>query len=80
MTSTQCAGLISAALGAIGTLILFLGSYSLQPLEGGIFGSPEITEHNERIKAKNARRLVWQRIGLTFLCASFVVQAGAVIL
>jgi hypothetical protein len=80
MTSAQCTGLVSAILGATGTIILFFSSYALQPLEGGFFGSDELTECNNRIKAKNRRRHRWQRIGLGVLCLSFVVQAVASLL
>jgi hypothetical protein len=80
MTWAQYAGVGSAILGAIGTIILFFGSYALQPLEGGVFGSDALTEYNIRIRAKNAKRLRWQRVGLGFLCCSFLVQAGAAFL
>ena len=79
MTWAQYVGLASAALGAIGTIILFFSSYSVQPLEGGIFGSDYLSEHNDRIKIQNANRLFWQRIGLGFLCLGFIVQAIAVL-
>ncbi len=75
MTGAQYAGLSSAALGAIGTTILFFNSYALQPLEGGVFGSDALTELNNRIRAKNLGRLRQQKIGFAFLCVSFIVQA-----
>lgn len=74
MTWIQYEGLASAVLGAAGTIILFLSTYSIEPLEGGVFGSPEVYEGNNRVRAKNAKRLIWQRIGLGFLCGSFFVQ------
>jgi hypothetical protein len=80
MTCAQYAGLFSAALGAIGTAFLFFNSYSLQPLEGGIFGSDALTEYNKSIKRKNASRLLQQKIGFGFLCVSFVIQVVAVFL
>jgi len=80
MTYAQDTGLASAVLGAIGTIILFFSSYAFQPLEGAVFGSPEITECNNRIKAKNRRRHRWQLIGLGIICLSFVVQAVACLL
>jgi zinc transporter ZupT len=75
MTYAQGTGLSAAVLGAVGTMILFRSSYAFRPLEGGIFGSPALTEYNNRIKDENRRRHSWQRIGLGFLCLSFVVQA-----
>lgn len=80
MTWAQRTGLVSAILGAIGTIIMFRYSYALQSLEGGVFGSPEITECNNRINAENRRRHSWQRIGLGVLCFSFFVQAVASVL
>jgi len=77
MIVAQYAGLSSAAFGAIGTTILFFSSYALQPLEGGIFGSDDLTEYNNRIRAKNLNRLRRQKIGFAFLCVSFIVQAIA---
>lgn len=80
MTETQYVGLCSAVFGAVGTIIMFLNSYSIQPQAGGVFGGPLVTEYNNGVRAKNARRIVWQRIGLGFLCFSFTVQAVAVFL
>jgi hypothetical protein len=78
MTAGQCAGLASAALGAAGTITLFFGSYSLQPFEGGVFGSDRLTALNRQTRAKNARRIIRQRIGLVLLCLSFFGQAVAI--
>lgn len=80
MNQAQIAGLASATIGAVGTVILFFASYSVQPLEGAPFGSPILDEWNGKIKAKNASRVLCQRVGLAFLCASFAVQAVAVFL
>jgi hypothetical protein len=80
MTRAQCTGLVSAILGAMGTIFLFFSSYALQSLEGGIFGSDQLTESNKHIKAKNRCRLIWQRIGLLFLLMSFAAQAIALLL
>jgi len=80
MTRIQYAGLSSAILGAIGTIVLFLNSYADQPLEGGVFGSDEITDSNNHIKAKNHSRHKWQKVGLVFLSLSFFVQAASVFL
>jgi hypothetical protein len=80
MTYTQDTGLASAVLGAIGTIIMFFSSYAFEPFQGGVFGSPEITECNNRIRTKNRNRHRWQLIGLGILCLSFVVQAVASLL
>jgi hypothetical protein len=54
--------------------------YAFQPKEGGVFGSDAITEFNNRIDTQNRRRDKWQKIGLGFLCLSFLVQGAAVFL
>lgn len=77
MTGEHIATLFSAGLGAIGTMILFFSSYALQPLEGAAWGSDAVTRHNEGVRAKNALRLRWQRLGVAILGCSFVVQAIA---
>jgi hypothetical protein len=74
MTFTQYEGLASAIFGAIGTAILYVNSYSFQGFSGGVFGSPEVTEYNNNIKVKNAKRYFWQKVGLVFLGVSFAVQ------
>lgn len=80
MTRVQYAGLGSAALGAIGTIVLFVNSYADEPLHGGVFGSDAITKSNNRIRVKNHRRHKWQKAGLVFLGLSFFLQAVAVFL
>jgi hypothetical protein len=80
MTGIQYAGLGSASLGAIGTIVLFFNSYAFEPLQGGVFASDAITECNNRIRAENRRRLKWQRIGIGILCLSFIVQDAAALL
>ena len=75
MTGAQYAGLSSAALGA--RIARIFSSYALQPLEGGVFGSDALTEHNNRIRANNLGRLRRQKTGFAFLCVSFIIQAIA---
>jgi hypothetical protein len=78
MTPDKYAALASTALGAIGTMILFLSSYTLEPFAGAQFGSQESVKQNEGIRAKNASRSRWQRVGFAILCASFIVQAMSI--
>jgi hypothetical protein len=78
MTPDKYAALASTALGAIGTMILFFSSYTLEPFPGAPFGSQELVSQNEGIRAKNASRARWQRAGFLILCASFVVQAMSI--
>lgn len=80
MTFIQWVQLGAAISGATGTIILFCSSYSLEPYEGGVMGSPEVYEYNELVKSSNRVRLRNQRIGLGLLCFSFVLQAFAVFL
>lgn len=80
MTGTQWVELAAAATGAAGTIILYRNSYTLEPFEGSVFGSPEVTEHNENVKKRNAARISAQQQGFGLLCVSFVLQAVAVLL
>lgn len=79
MNCTQYVGLASSLLGVVGTGILFANSYSLQSLEGGVFGSPELTRYNDDVRRKNIKRLFWQKIGLICLCFSFIVQVAMIL-
>jgi len=74
VTHVQLAGLASAILGAIGTVVLFFNSYALQPFQGGIFGSDALTASNNAVRTANAKRVV------RLLCVSFAIQAVAVFL
>ncbi len=67
----------SAAFGCLGTVLLFSFSYSLEPFEGGVFGSDSINAHNERVRVKNLTKLRVQKIGFAILCLSFLAQFGA---
>jgi hypothetical protein len=55
MTPDKYAALASTALGAIGTMILFLSSYTLEPFAGAQFGSQESVKQNEGIRRKTHR-------------------------
>ena len=78
MTPDKYAALGAAALGAIGTIILFLSSSTLEPFTGAPFGSQELVKQYEGIRAKNAARTWWQRVGFAILCASFIAQAMSI--
>lgn len=78
MTNEQIIQLWSALSGLAGTLILFLGSYSFQPMEGASWGGPMTNANNAKIRARNLIRKWVQRIGLGLLMVSFAIQIGAV--
>jgi hypothetical protein len=78
MTPDKYAALASAALGAIGTIILFLSSSTLEPFAAAPFGSQELVRQNEGMRVKNAARSWWQRVGFAILCASFIAQAMSI--
>lgn len=77
MTTAESLALLSALLGTAGTGVLFKGSFAFQPLEGATWGGPEVDEANVRIKGANARRRLWQPVGLALLLSSFLVQGVA---
>ncbi len=77
MRTAQALGLISAALGAGGTLILYLSSYAKESIGAvGMFAEAVLPEI-ERIKGENEKRVPWQRVGLALLGASFLLQGIA---
>lgn len=80
MTLAQWAALGSSLLGAVGTALLFFFSYTDEPYQGGVFGSPSVTKFNEDVKAKNKKWKLRQRTGFGLLCLSFLIQAWSVFL
>jgi hypothetical protein len=80
MTDVQYATLLSAIFGAAGTIFLFFGSYTLEPLAGAVWGGPVVDKENAKIRGKNKSRILRQRIGLVFLCLSFIIQVVSVFL
>jgi hypothetical protein len=77
MTTVNMANLISALFGVVGTIVMFVGSYALQPSQGATFGSDAVTAANKEIRRKNKNRVVLQRTGLGLLCISFLIQIFA---
>lgn len=77
MTIVNTANLAAAFFGVVGTIVMFVGSHALESLEGGVFGSDQITAANNETRRKNKKRLLLQRIGLGLLCISFLIQAFA---
>jgi hypothetical protein len=80
LTIGQWKDLLSAVLGAAGTLLLFFGSYAYEPLGGAAFGGPIIEAHNAEVHARNNVRKFRQWAGLTLLFCSFVAQLVGVFL
>jgi hypothetical protein len=67
MTVIQMVTLIAAALGVAGTIVLYLGSYALEPLEGAAFGGPILDAWNEKVRRKNRARVIKQRVGIALI-------------
>ena len=80
MTAVQITALASALLGAGGTVLLFLGTFGFQTLEGAVWGGPEVDKQNAVIKRENRKRARRQKVGLLLLLLSFSVQGIAVFL
>ncbi len=77
MHTAQGLGLASAAVGAVGTGILYFSSYAVESVGAvGMFAEAVMPEA-ARIERDNARRRPWQRVGLALLGASFVLQGVA---
>jgi hypothetical protein len=73
VTATKIFGLLSAALGAGGTLFLFFGSFAYE----GFVGYYNQQMIDAQVK-RNTRRYVLQRIGLALLMASFFLAGFSV--
>lgn len=74
MTVPQWITLVSAILGAAGTLVLFQGSHALEAVQGSFFGSTTTDADAEATRVRNIKRMRIQRIGLCLILLSFVVQ------
>lgn len=59
---------LGPASGALGTVLLYFGTFGFEPLHGFFVRS----EDNRRADARNKRRRRLQRFGLAFLLISFV--------
>lgn len=79
MTCAQVATLVAAGFGAVGSLVLYLNTYALQPIQGG-FAGPGTREYTAEVKAHNQRRTRWNRLGIGFLLVGFLIQAVSVFL
>lgn len=73
----SCLSLLSAFFGAVGTIILFKNSFSLEPTSGAPMNSDALREHNRLLKLKNQKRLRYQKAGLLCLLASFLLSGTA---
>jgi multisubunit Na+/H+ antiporter MnhG subunit len=73
MTPGRWINLVAAALGAIGAIVLFNGSFAYESF-------PQYySRDGEAVKAqtaRNRRRQIMQRIGIGLILASFVVQGA----
>jgi hypothetical protein len=56
---------------------LFFNNWSLEPHFGGVFSGPTYAKDTADLKARNAARKLWQRIGLGLILASFILQGTA---
>ena len=75
LTLAKEVGLGSAACGAFGTCLLYAGTFGLQTV--GMIPVPH--EEHRRVDARNRRRLIFQRAGLTFLLLSFLLAGASVL-
>jgi hypothetical protein len=76
LTPGRWINLVSAALGAIGAIVLFNGSFayeSFSPMHSRSQRTDTVKAQTER----NRRRQSMQRIGLGLILASFVLQGVA---
>ena len=69
--------LFSAIVGAIGSLIAFLGSWSIEPSPYGVFAPSDWKEREAARRQRNVRRSRAQRIGFLLIMVAFLLQAGS---
>lgn len=72
--AAKIAGIAAAVAGLFGTVLLYVGSYSLIPPIGMVTGGPGLEKQR---KAANKRLLRLQRLGLGFLSLSFLLGGVA---
>lgn len=77
MTLSSMLSLVSSAFGVLGTLMLFKGSYALEPFQGATFGSDAVNARNAEIRAKNKKRIQLQKVGLSFILIGFFLSGVA---
>jgi len=75
VTATKIFGLLSAVLGAGGTILLFFGSFAYEGF--GAYYNQEMIDAQVK---RNKRRGMLQRTGLVLLMLSFVLAGFGVVL
>jgi hypothetical protein len=75
MTLIKAINLASAALGMLGTIALYKGSFAFEP--GGFFYDDVDHSMNKAICARNRRRQLKQRVGVALIGAAFALQVVA---
>jgi len=79
MTAAQSVALVSAGFSAIGVLVLYFSSYSLETKQSAWFAEA-LPESNNRVDARNRRRKVWQGVGLAVALLGIAGAAGTAFL
>jgi hypothetical protein len=74
VTVSKIVGLVSAASGALGTLLLFFGSFAYE--QPAYYMSKNM---NDAMVKRNTRRQVFQRMGLGLIMLSFVLAGLSVL-
>ena len=77
ISQQQCAVVAAAALGLAGTLLMFFNTWTYEPPAGVNFGGSAVDGDNVKVRARNRRRDVYQRIGLALLALSFATGGVA---
>ena len=80
MSAAKVVGAASALLGAVGTVVLFVASWSVEPPRYTPYAPLNYEEIKAGLERRNCMRVLFQRIGLSSLLASFLLQGFAVFL
>lgn len=70
--------LASALFGAVGSILMFFGSYAFEPYRSSFWGTPEVAKFDQEVTQRNRVRHLRQRAGIICLLIAFVLQAGTV--
>ncbi len=81
MHITDILNLIGLGINILGTILIFKGTFSLEPYPFAVCGSSLTTaQDNEKYIKRNSRRLKLQHIGMLCLMTGFLLQFFAILI
>jgi hypothetical protein len=74
MTPLQTLILFSAIFGAIGSALIFFGSYAFEPPRAAVWANQAMVDNDLKTVARNHTRKLMQRCGIALLFIAFILQ------